>query len=234
MALSKVAGSRIYIGQRVPYKSTVTLADFSGQTWTEIDGWQQTGDLGAEQETITQTLINQNITIYSKGVLSFPIMSNVFVPMVDDPGQIAFRAAQKSCKPFAFRIVWGADCGEESTVTISNADPAVVSWADHGLTAGTPVTFSTTGTLPAGLVAGQVYYVVSPAAGTFSVAAAPGGTPIETTSAGTGVHTAHAEEQGETDLFYGFAMTGSKTGGDATATRLVNMPIQPISESIIV
>ena len=73
-SLQKVAGSKLYIGGRVPYKTAITLADFSGQTWVEIGGWTQTGDLGAEQEAITQTLISQNVTLYSKGVISFPIM----------------------------------------------------------------------------------------------------------------------------------------------------------------
>lgn len=232
MALSKVAGSKLYIGGRVPYKSSISLADFSGQVWTEVDGWQQTGDLGAEQEAITQTLINRNVTLYSKGVISFPIMQNIMIPMLDDAGQIKFAAAQKSCKPFAFKIEWGADCGEESDVTISNADPAVVAWTSHGLTAGTPVTFSTTGALPSGLTAGTIYYVVSPTTNAFSVAVTPGGAAIATTTAGSGVHTAAAQPVGETDLLYGFAMRGTKTGGDATATRLLNLPIQPIAEFI--
>lgn len=234
MALQKVAGSKLYIGTRVPYKSHIDLTDFSGQSWTEIDGWQQTGDLGAEQETITQTLINQNVTIYAKGTISFPIMQNVFVPMPADPGQIAFKSAQRSCKPFAFKIEWGADCGEESTVTISNGSDADVTWNGHGLVNGTPVYFTTTGTLPAGLTPNTVYYVVGAATNTFNVAATPGGAAIDTSSAGTGVHTAHAQPVGETDLFFGFAMLGTKTGGDASATRLLNLPIQPIAEFISV
>lgn len=232
--LQKIAGSRIFIGGRVTYKSTVVAGDFTGQTWTEIGGWSQTGDLGAEQEAITQTLISNNVTLYSKGTISFPIMQNVFVPDLTDPGQVAFAAAQKSCKPFAFRVIWGADCGEESVVTISNADPAVVAWNAHGLVAGTPVTFGTTGALPTGLTAGTVYYVVNPTANAFSVAATAGGAAIATTTAGTGVHTAYSQDVGETDLFYGLAMLGTKTGGDASATRLLNLPIQPISNAITI
>jgi len=77
-----------------------------------------------------------------------------------------------------------------STVTISNAAPAVVSWATHNQPDGTPVVLTTTGTLPAGLTAGRVYYVVNGTSGTFQVAATVGGTGITTTSAGTGTHTA--------------------------------------------
>ena len=62
----------------------------------------------------------------------------------------------------------------------------------------------------------------------------PGGAPITTTLAGTGVHTAQSLPVGETDLFYGLAMYGTKTGGDASATRLINFPIQPIAPYITV
>lgn len=235
--LSKIAGSRIYIGGRVSYKSVVGLADFSGQTWDEIGGWATSGDLGTDQETISQTLINQNITLYSKGVISFPIMENTFVPDFSDAGQNKFRQAQKACSPYAFRIVWGADCGPESAVTISIAAPGVVSWTAHGLAAGTAVILNTTGTLPTGLVAGETYFVAAspaPATNTFSLAATPGGTAITTTASQTGTHTATAIAAGETDMFYGLAMYGSKTGGDASATRMVSMPIQRIAEYVTV
>lgn len=234
MALMKVSGSKLYIGGRVPYKSTVQLSDFAAQTWVEIDGWQQTGDLGAEQEGLTQTLINRNTTIYAKGVISFPIMQNVFVPMFSDAGQTAFRAAQVSCRPYAFKIEWADDCGAESTVTISVAAPGVVTWTGHTLENGTAVSFSTTGTLPAPLTPGTIYFVVAAATNTFQVSLTPGGAPITTTLAGTGVHTAQSLPVGETDLFYGLAMYGTKTGGDASATRLINFPIQPIAPYITV
>lgn len=77
-----------------------------------------------------------------------------------------------------------------STVTISNASPAVVSWSAHKQPVGTPVVLTTTGVLPAPLVAGRVYYVRAPAAGTFQLSETPGGAPIVTTSAGSGTHTA--------------------------------------------
>ena len=78
-----------------------------------------------------------------------------------------------------------------ATVTISNASPAVVSWASHGKAAGDPVRFTTTGGLPTGLTANQQYYVIAAglAAGTFQVSATLGGAAINTSSAGSGTHT---------------------------------------------
>jgi hypothetical protein len=75
-----------------------------------------------------------------------------------------------------------------TTVTITVATPAVVTWPGETIPVNTPVVFSTSGTLPTGIVAGTTYYVrstVSP--GNFTVSTTLGGSPVNTTSAGTGV-----------------------------------------------
>jgi hypothetical protein len=78
-----------------------------------------------------------------------------------------------------------------STVTISNASPGVITWNAHGLSNGTGVYLTTTGTLPTGLSPSTVYYVVGATTNTFTLAATVGGTAINTSSAGSGTHTAH-------------------------------------------
>jgi len=235
VGLQKIAGSALYIGSApIDYQTEYQAADFAGISWTRILGWATMGDLGIEQAMLTQAIIDNNTTVYDKGGISFPIMSNQFVPNLSDPGQIAFAAAQRSCKPYPFRVVWGADCEETGTVTISQATPGVVTWTGHGFAAGTPVTFSSTGTLPTGLTAGTTYYVVDLDTNTFSVAATPGGAAINTTGAGSGTHTAVAVPVGETDLIAGFALYGVKSGGDSSATRLVSMPIQPIAPAVTI
>lgn len=80
-----------------------------------------------------------------------------------------------------------------STVTISNASPGVVTYTAHGLPANAGLTLSTTGALPAGLSAATTYFVVNDAnlaANTFALSATQGGAAINTSSAGSGVHTA--------------------------------------------
>lgn len=77
-----------------------------------------------------------------------------------------------------------------STVTITIASPAVVTWTAHGLSNGQAVRFTTTGALPTGLAAATVYFVVSAATNTFQVAATPGGAAINTSGTQSGVHTA--------------------------------------------
>lgn len=78
-------------------------------------------------------------------------------------------------------------------VTITNASPGVVTYTAHGLPKGTPGRLTTTGTLPAGLVVGTLYYLVAPLVDTFQLSAVLDGAPIVTTSGGTGTHTFTAQ-----------------------------------------
>lgn len=110
---------------------------------------------------------------------------------------------------FDIRIDQGGSCnsldsaGPSSTVTISNASPAVVSWAGHGLTVGKSVYLGTTGSLPTGITAWQIYYIIASGFGanSFQISATPGGAAINTSSAGSGTHTAYNDT--------GYAITGN-------------------------
>ena len=77
-----------------------------------------------------------------------------------------------------------------STVTISIAPVAVVTWAAHGQGAGTPISFTTTGALPSGITASTLYYVKNVTTNTFTLAATSGGVEIGTSGSQSGVHTA--------------------------------------------
>lgn len=77
-----------------------------------------------------------------------------------------------------------------STVTITIASPAVVTWTNHGLAVGRAVSFSTTGSLPTGITAGTVYYVSAVIdANTFRVSASLGGSDVNTSGSQSGTHT---------------------------------------------
>lgn len=86
-----------------------------------------------------------------------------------------------------------------STVTMTIASPCVVTWNAHGMNNGDPVKFSTSGALPTGLSAATTYYLVSSAANSFSLAATPGGTAINTSGSQSGVHTAVSAPFGDGD-----------------------------------
>jgi len=79
-----------------------------------------------------------------------------------------------------------------STVTISNGTPCTITWNSNPAINNMPVVFTSTGTLPSGLVAGTTYYVASLGlidTNTFNVSATPGGALINTTTTGSGTHT---------------------------------------------
>jgi len=50
---------------------------------------------------------------------------------------------------------------EQNTITMTIADPCVVSLTAHGLSNGDPISFATTGALPTGITAGTIYYIRS-------------------------------------------------------------------------
>lgn len=230
-----INGSRIYIGTRITRKATMTATDFSGQSWTEIGGWTNRGTIGDSAQEITTDVINEGRTVKSKGTRNAGNSEHQFLKMVNDAGQVALRAAEGTCCNYAFKIVDGADCCENSAVvTISNASPGVVTWTAHGLSDGDAVVLSTTGTLPTGLTAGTTYYVTGSTTNSFSLAATAGGTAINTTGAGTGIHTATAIAEETTQLFAALVMSVTDQGGAANTAHLISTTLSVNSNIVTV
>lgn len=220
-----VAGSTIWIGDTitVPMNGDLDAADFASQNWKEISGWQTAGTIGDTAQITTTTLISSGRDRKTKGSRNAGTMDNTFVPDGTDPGQLALLAAERGCDNYAFRIIWSAGCERSSTVTIAGDD---VTWPAHGLANGSSVKFESTGSLPTGLTAGTVYYVVDSAADTFAVAATPGGAAITTTGAGTGVQTAIATPSGRTQLFGALVAGATYQGGDANAAQMFSSTLE--------
>lgn len=130
-----------------------------------------------------------------------------------DAGNV-FKYYQNMGSPFAILNVYMDGSGNFSfettltavptrqtshTATITVAAPGVVTWASHGLAAGTPVCFTTTGALPTGLLNSTLYYVANDgnlATNTFAVSdtvahANAGTNQITTTGTQSGTHTAY-------------------------------------------
>ena len=79
--------------------------------------------------------------------------------------------------------------GSAQTTTITIASPAVFTPATSVPANGTPVIFTTTNTLPTGLTAGAVYFVINAGASTFQVSATVGGSAVNTSGSQSGTHT---------------------------------------------
>jgi len=84
---------------------------------------------------------------------------------------------------------------ESAVITMTIASPAVVTWGvagnGHGLVAGSPVKFSTTGALPTGVTAGTQYYVIATGLTetAFQFSTSNGGAAVNTSGTQSGVHT---------------------------------------------
>ena len=79
---------------------------------------------------------------------------------------------------------WNAYLGYQKTkVTITEANPGVVTATGFNFTNGTALTLSTDGRLPTNLNPGTTYYVVNASSGTCNLATTPGGSAIDTTGA---------------------------------------------------
>src|SRR5690625_3729594 len=125
-----MANTKIFISESpVQAKLEVTPEDFQGVNWVEIKGLFNVGELGAEQAVNEYELISSDWMLKAKGTRNGGTMTNVFIPLHLDPGQVMLREAiEDGCRPYAFRVDRGADCAPESLVTISIADPGVVTW----------------------------------------------------------------------------------------------------------
>ncbi|TWA24763.1 hypothetical protein [Sinorhizobium medicae] len=223
--LYPVAGAKIYIGpavNNVPDDADINEALFSSVSFTEIKGWQIMGAIGDAAALITESVISSGRDLKAKGTRNAGSMQNNFIILPDDVGQIALIEAEATPYNYPFKLLFNdAPPAKTSTVTITVATPGVISWNAHGLAAGTPVKFSTTGALPTGLTAGTTYYVVSPSANDFQVAATPGGAAIATSGTQSGIHTATTAPTGTTKYFYGIVMTAQENGGGANTARLL-------------
>lgn len=80
---------------------------------------------------------------------------------------------------------------KSATCTMTIATPAVVTMTAHGLVAGSPIKFSTTGALPTGVTAGTQYYVISTGltADAFQFSTSIGGAAVNTSGSQSGTHT---------------------------------------------
>lgn len=228
--LFAVAGAKIFIGSAAMAAPTVdvVVADFASVTWTEIKDWTQCGPLGDAAALITTQVISRGRDVKQKGTRNSPSMQNVFATNSNDPGQIALIAAEKTRNNYPFKVEWDDAPGARSfAATISIAAPGVVTKVAHGLTVGSAVKFTTTGTLPTGLTAGTTYYVkTAPDADTFTLSATPGSTAITTTGTQTGTHTATTVPNGTVDYFIGLVMSAQQAGGGPNTVRSLNSTIE--------
>lgn len=228
--LYPVAGCRYFIGPAMELPDVdVVEADFASIAWTEIKNYMEAGALGDAAALITTALIDRGRDVKQKGTRNAPSRQDNFAVAINDPGQIALLAAEKTQYNYPFRVdLNDAPVAKSATATITIAAPGVVSWVAHGLAAGTPVKFATTGALPSGLVAGTTYYVLATGLTTdaFSVSATPGGAAITTTGTQSGVHTASTVPVPSKRYFIGLVTGATEAFGGPNNVRQLQGTIE--------
>lgn len=136
--LFPVAGARFYIGGAKASQATDFVeADFSGETWVEVDGWETAGTVGDAAELITTQLINRGRDLKQKGTRNAGSMENNFAVLPTDAGQIAMNAAEKTRSNYAFRIVYDDVPDGGTTGTTQYFVGLVLTWNDTGGAANT-------------------------------------------------------------------------------------------------
>lgn len=120
-----------------------------------------------------------------------------------------------SAAPGQVRGNVGIECRTVELDTCTGATDDVVTVATaHGLEVGNRVRFTTTGTLPAGLAVGVVYYVnTAPSGTTLTLSETLGGSTVNITDTGTGVHTIHQDAFTATAKIGGVSQTWTPASG---------------------
>jgi hypothetical protein len=123
---------------------------------------------------------------------------------------------------------------KSAAATITIAAPGVISWTAHGLAAGTPVKFATTGALPTGLTAGTTYYVsaTSLTTNSFSVSATPGGAAITTTGSQSGTHTVSTVPAPSKRFFVGLVTAATEAFGGPNNVRQLQVTVEVNSNTV--
>lgn len=129
-----VAGAKLYIGQTHATKTTdFALGDLSGDTYTEVDGWDTIGEYGDKAAKITAQLINRGRDIKLKGTVDGGAMANTFAFVQGDAGQAAMLTARDSKLNYAFKIVYDdAITSPSGSGTTHYFIGLVMGWADAG------------------------------------------------------------------------------------------------------
>ena len=114
--LFPVAGAKIYIGGvKATQSADFAVADFNGQSWVEVDGWETCGPFGNTATLITTALINRDRDLKQKGTKNAGQMKNVFSFVNGDAGQAALKAARDAKDNYAFKVVWDDSQGTNGT-----------------------------------------------------------------------------------------------------------------------
>jgi hypothetical protein len=148
---------------------------------------------GTSKKTVWSTIKSMLKTYFDTLYSSIPAGTVIESANLTAPtGWLSCNGAAVSRTTYS--TLYDAITASHGTVTITSANPGVVTLAGHGLSTGSCIELTTTGTLPTNLSANTNYYVIYVGADTFrlatSAANAIAGTAIDTSGGSpSGTHT---------------------------------------------
>lgn len=101
------AGASISIGQPLAQQAADFVeSDFDGQSWVDINWWQNAGEFGDEANAVPFDSIGRQRTSTLKGTRSAGNQVIVFGVDTDDDGQATLLGAETERFDYAFRITF--------------------------------------------------------------------------------------------------------------------------------
>lgn len=108
MAIFTTAGSKFYIGGPLEpnFGADLTVANFAGQVWTQVEPLEALGALGDTANAVTFATLSDGRLRKLKGVRDAGTMEIVAAIDYGNAGQIAMLAAEAEDYNYAFRLVF--------------------------------------------------------------------------------------------------------------------------------
>lgn len=157
-------------------------------TWSNLKA--SLAGLFVRYDTSTALSVSQKAQARANmGAIGAPGVNFYFAGRTPPPGALERNGATLNRSTYA--DLFNAIAPALGACTMTIATPAVVSFVGHGLSAGDPISFETTGALPTGVTVGTLYYVISAGltANSFRFATSAGGSAVNTTGSQSGTHT---------------------------------------------
>jgi len=178
------------MGSKLISQITATQTTFNDTDYFELEE-----AAGTSKKTVWST-IKSNLktyfdTLYSRIPAGFVMES---ATIATPTGWLKINEGPTAVSRTTYSTLYGAITASKGAVTITSATPGVVTLTAHGLSTGSCVELTTTGTLPTNLSVNTNYYVIYVDANSFrlatSAANAIAGTAIDTSGGSpSGMHT---------------------------------------------
>lgn len=108
MAIFATAGAKFYIGGALDpdFGEPMVAADFTGQTWVQVEPLESIGSLGDSAEVVEFDAIGDGRKYKLKGVRDAGSLEIVAGLDYGNAGQVAMLAAEASSNNYAFKVTF--------------------------------------------------------------------------------------------------------------------------------